>query len=99
MTIEIKEENGFSVLSINGRIDSNSSNDLQEKISESFEQTNQILLDFKDVSYISSAGLRVLLMGQKNSTARKGDFELTNVSEQVMKILETVGFTKILKFR
>lgn len=99
MTIEFKEEDGFKVLSINGRIDSNTSNELQDKVSEGFENNNQILLDFKDVSYISSAGLRVLLMGQKTATAQKGAFELANVSEQVMKILETVGFTKILTFR
>lgn len=99
MTIEFKLEDGFSVLTMNGRIDSNTSNELQDKISECFDETNQILLDFKDVSYISSAGLRVLLMGQKTASARKGAFELANVSEQVMKILETVGFSKILTFR
>lgn len=99
MTIEIKQEDGFSILSLDGRIDSNTSNDLQDKISECFDEGNQILLDFKNVSYISSAGLRVLLMGQKNANTRKGTFELSNVSDQVMKILETVGFTKILTFR
>lgn len=99
MIIDMKKEDGFSVLTIDGRIDSNTSNDLQDKISECFDDSNQILLDFKDVSYISSAGLRVLLMGQKNANSRKGVFELANVSDQVMKILETVGFTKILTFR
>lgn len=99
MTIQTKQEGNFTFIMIEGRIDSNTSNELQEKITETFTLTNQIVLDFKEVSYISSAGLRVLLMGQKTSSSKKGTMELDNVSEQVMKVLETVGFTKILTFR
>lgn len=99
MTIQTNKENELTTLGIEGRIDSNTSNQLQDELLQALDSSAQILLDFADVSYISSAGLRVLLMGQKKAKAQKGKMELTNVSETVMSVLETVGFTKILTFR
>lgn len=96
MTIQTKQEDNKFVLLIEGRIDSNSSTQLQDSVLLAFDSSNHIVLDFKDVAYISSAGLRVLLLGQKKAGALKSTMELTNVSEVVMQVLDTVGFSKIL---
>lgn len=99
MTIQTKQEENKFVLLIEGRIDSNSSTQLQEAVLQAYETSNYIVLDFKDVAYISSAGLRVLLLGQKKAGSLKATMELINVSEVVMQVLETVGFAKILTIK
>ena len=50
-----------------------------------------------NVPYISSAGLRALLIGQKTAASKGGSMKLTNVSDVVMNIFEMSGFSKILK--
>lgn len=99
MTIERKQDGNDLTLIINGRIDSNSSSILQKDLLDALENFTQIVLDFKDVAYISSAGLRVLLIGQKTATSKNSKMELSNVSQLVMQVLETVGFAKILSFK
>lgn len=99
MTIDIKNEENLVILEIEGRIDSNTSSHLQEKLMENIDNGKNVLLDFENATYISSAGLRVLLIGQKTATAQKITMQLTNVSEIVMQVLETVGFAKILSFK
>lgn len=98
MTVQMKESSGVVEISIEGRIDSNTSLELQKVILDAVEKTDKILIDFEKVSYISSAGLRVILMGQKNISAKCGTMELSKVSEMVMQVFTTVGFDKILTF-
>ena len=59
------------------------------------EALTNLILDFKEVNYISSAGLRVLLTAQKKMNVQ-GSMELINVNEEVMDILEMTGFADIL---
>lgn len=99
MTIQTKQEDGYTILTIEGRIDSNTSPQLQSKILETFQSAKQVILDFDKVEYISSAGLRSILIGQKTAGSKKGIMELANVSPMVMQVLESVGFAKILTFR
>ena len=54
-------------------------------------------MDFLNVEYISSAGLRALLIGHKTATSKGGSMKLTNVSEGVMNIFDVTGFATILK--
>lgn len=86
-------------LVIDGRIDSNTSIELQEQILAAIEGSNHVVLDFAKVSYISSAGLRSILIGQKAAAKKRGVMELANVSDIVMEVLQTVGFDKILTFK
>ena len=99
MTIN-KTINGDSVtLAIEGRVDTSTSPALQAAILGAFQGAKNLTLDFAKVPYISSAGLRALLIGQKTATSKGGMMELINVSEMVLSILDTVGFTDILNLR
>jgi anti-anti-sigma factor len=69
---------------------------LQDMIMKSFLSCSELVLDFSDVDYISSAGLRALLIGQKTAVSKGGSMKLINVSESVLSILDMIGFTKIL---
>lgn len=99
MTIKMNSESDYIELTVVGRIDSNTSGELQVSLLEELEKTSRLVVDFSEVTYISSAGLRALLMGQKKATALGKKMEISNVSEMVMEVLETVGFDKILSFK
>ena len=59
-------------------------------------EVQDLVLNFKELSYISSAGLRVLLTAQKAALARKNTMTLTNVNEEVMQVFELTGFQNFL---
>ena len=96
MTILTVLKDGILTLSVDGRIDANSSSQLQSAILSAFQKSVHIVIDFTKVSYISSIGLRALLIGQKTANSKRALMELRNVSPPVLKILESVGFTDIL---
>lgn len=98
MNINIKKENGITVLEISGRLDTTTAPELEKAINDEGEALKNLVLDFKGVEYISSAGLRVLLTAQKKMNAQ-GHMELTNVSEAVMDIFEMTGFADILEIK
>jgi len=69
--------------------------ELLKKFQEMPEKADAIEVDVKDMAYVSSAGLRVLLMMYK-SLIDKSQFKLLNVSDEVKEILETTGFDQFL---
>lgn len=95
MNINIEKENGVTVLKIEGRLDTTTAPELEKAINDEGEALKNLVLDFKGVDYISSAGLRVLLTAQKKMNVQ-GHMELVNVSEVVMDIFEMTGFADIL---
>ena len=88
-------QNGI-VLSPEGRVDTLSAPQLQAAILQAFQSEKKVTLDFSGVPYISSAGLRALLIGLKTATAKGGSMMLRNVSEMVMNVLDMSGFSSIL---
>lgn len=89
-------ENGVTV-SIKGEVDSLTSPDLTSCFKEQMEKQKNIIADFSEVDYISSAGLRVLLATVKEVRRMGGDLRLTNLHANVAKVLNISGFVRILK--
>ena len=95
MTIEIKKNVDETVLEIVGRLDTITAPALEKTIYENFGEIKNLILDFKQLEYISSAGLRVLLSAQKK-LQQNGTMKLKNVREEVMDVFEMTGFAEIL---
>ena len=95
MNINIGKENGATIIKIEGRLDTTTAPELEKAINNEGEALEKLVLDFKGVDYISSAGLRVILSAQKKMNVQ-GSMELVNVSEAVMDIFEMTGFADIL---
>ena len=98
MNISIDKDNGLTVMKISGRLDTTTAPELENAINGEGEALTNLILDFKEVNYISSAGLRVLLTAQKKMNVQ-GSMELINVNEDVMDILEMTGFADILEIK
>ncbi len=95
MEIKKTNKNGTLNVAISGRVDTTTAPALETELKGSFDGCEALVLDFADVEYISSAGLRVLLSAQK-VMGKKGGMKLINVSADIMEIFDVTGFTDIL---
>ena len=101
MNMDIKKikENDSTIYVLDGRMDTQSSPDIQLKFEEGLNQgEKKIILDMSKVQYLSSAGLRVILWLQKKLVALDNNNFLTliNVDEEIYEIIEMTGFTDFL---
>ena len=95
MTIEIKRNAEQTIIQLVGRLDTTTAPALDKTINEDLGDTKHLVLDVKELEYISSAGLRVLLSAQKKMQ-KVGSMKVTNVREEVMEVFEMTGFADIL---
>ena len=95
MTIEIKKSEGEITIKVGGRLDTITAPVLEKTIGENIGDAQRLVLDFGELEYISSAGLRVLLSAQKRMSGRA--MKLVGVCEEVMEILSMTGFADILE--
>ena len=95
MTINKKQEGTKVILNIEGRLDTTTAPELEAAFNECLSAANELELDFKELEYVSSAGLRVLLNAQKQM-GKKGGMVVRNVNEMVMEVFEVTGFVDIL---
>lgn len=95
MNIVKKQDDKTLTISIEGRLDTSTAPELDEELKASLEGVEKLVMDFTDMEYISSAGLRVLLSAQKAMNAQ-GEMVVTGANETVMEIFDITGFTDIL---
>lgn len=95
MIINSKKENDVLTVFIDGRLDTNTAPELENFIENSLENISELTFDLTDMSYTSSAGLRVFLKAQKQMN-KQGKMKLINVQDEVYDVLEVTGFTEIL---
>jgi len=97
MTINKTQENGKITLALDGRLDTTTSPRLQDVLIPALNETTQVELDFTKLAYVSSAGLRVLLIGQKTAKAKNASMTVSGVSEEIMEVFNMTGFSDILE--
>jgi anti-anti-sigma factor len=96
LEIKTRNQQGATILSVNGRVDTSTAPVLEQAINREIENGNRkILLNFALVSYISSGGLRVLLATAKKLKNPGDKFALCCLSAEVTKIFNLAGFTTI----
>lgn len=96
MNIE-KTQNGTEVtLVLSGRLDTTTAPQLEEKVQESLEGTQKLVMDFENLEYLSSAGLRVLLTAHKAMMKSSGQMEIRHVNEVIHEVFEVTGFLDVL---
>lgn len=89
-----REDDNLTV-SLEGRLDTNTSPELEAFLKDELDGVKNIVLDFAGLEYISSAGLRVLLSTQKRIMGN-GTLKLINVNDVIKNIFDTTGFSDIL---
>jgi anti-sigma B factor antagonist len=97
--MEIIEENqsGINIFKLNGRLDSNTSQGFEKKIFQAIEDgSKSMIIDFRDLEYISSAGLRVILKATKALKREEGKMMLCDMQDYVKEVFEIAGFDSFL---
>lgn len=96
MTITKKTDNELLTMELDGRLDTNTAPLLNQEINNSvISEIKKLVLDFKKLQYISSAGLRVLLAAQKKMN-KQGCMIIKNANEVIMDVFHVTGFIDIL---
>ncbi len=95
LNIKKSIEDGSAAFALEGRLDTVTAPELETALKESLDGVKKLTLDFAELEYISSAGLRVLLAAQKTMN-KQGEMKLINVGETIMEIFEVTGFSNIL---
>ncbi|MBQ9680625.1 MAG: STAS domain-containing protein [Ruminococcus sp.] len=95
MTINKKFEGTKLTASIIGRLDTTTTPQADAELKDGIDNVTELVIDFRQVDYISSAGLRLLLSLQKIMN-KQGSMKVTNVNETVKEIFEVTGFSDIL---
>ena len=90
-----KQENDKLTVALEGRLDTTTAPQLEAELKESIGSVTELVLDFENLEYISSAGLRVLLSAQK-VMSKQGSMKLIHVSDLIREIFEVTGFVDIL---
>ena len=91
-----KTQNGTSLtIALEGRLDTMTAPELEKELNASLDDSDTLTMDFANLAYISSAGLRVLLSAHK-VMSRKGGMKVVNVNEIVKEVFDVTGFADIL---
>lgn len=97
MEIHVDNKNEVKIFSLKGRLDSNTSPQLEEKIASLIETgARKMIINFKDLEYISSAGLRVILKTTKDLKRNDGRILLCAMQDYVREVFEIAGFDTFL---
>jgi anti-anti-sigma factor len=96
MTITQNQSEEKLVMALEGRLDTITAPLLQEQLIPGFDRAKHIQLDFRQLAYVSSAGLRVLLVGEKTAKARGGKLTLVNVSAEINELFDMTGLSEVL---
>lgn len=97
MTVEITQTDNKVMASIAGRLDTVTSSEFEKSLAPYFAMNGiELQLDCKEMEYISSAGLRVVLTTHKNVTSKGGKFIISNLNKEVRSVFDMTGFSRIL---
>ena len=104
MDINITNNNGQYIFKLAGMIDSTAAPDFQAAVERAAGETYEkggfnAVFDMADVEFISSAGLRVLLMARKTADRQNGTIAVTNVKQSIREVFDMTGFSKMLNIR
>ena len=95
MEIKKNVQDATLELKLSGRLDTTTAPQLEAELNESAEGITELILDFEELEYISSAGLRVLLSAQKLMN-KQGSMVIKNVCADIMEVFDITGFSDIL---
>jgi anti-sigma B factor antagonist len=95
LNINKTQEGSKLTFALEGRLDTMTSPELEAAIKENIDGITELVFDFTDLAYVSSAGLRVLLSAQKTMN-NVGTMVVKNVSDEIQEIFDVTGFSDIL---
>jgi anti-anti-sigma factor len=97
MEIKTSKQKAAMVIEISGSLDGNTVNEAQEKIMPLIAENKSVVLDLASCKYVSSAGLRLLLMAAKQLSGQGGTLVLSGMCDEIKDVMEMTGFSNFFK--
>ena len=96
MEILERKKGNVSIISLSGRLDAYSANDLEEKLTAMIDAAQiRMIVSLENLEYISSSGLRVLLAALKKVRKQQGDIKLSCLKPYIKEVFDIAGFTQL----
>lgn len=99
MDVKVEKEGQAVVLSLHGRVDSAVAKGFEDAVLGGFEDGNKVIIDFSMLDYISSAGLRVILMAAKKLKTSSGLLHLCGMKPHIKEVFDISGFSSMLSIK
>jgi anti-sigma B factor antagonist len=99
MEIEKTSADGAVILAVSGALTAVTAEKFSAAVEPHIAGTDNLVFDFKDLNYLASAGLRVIVSTQKKMVASGRELVICNVSEDVMEVFEVTGLDAVLTFK
>ena len=96
MEINVEREDGTLIAEVKGRVDSANAREFEQTLSAAIGDDRNVIIDFEGLSYISSSGLRVLLLVAKTLRQRSAHLALCSLAGSIREVFEISGFDKII---
>jgi len=95
----IEEQGKVAIVTLKGRLETTESAEVQEKITTLYEKDlEQVIIDCKDLEYIASSGLRILILLLRAMKPKGTDVIIRNNSDNLKSLFDSTGFTPLFKF-
>ena len=90
--VEVTQREGFSLVTVAGAIDGKTAPEVQEQLRPVFDGGGNVVMDLSGVDYMSSAGLRLLLLIYRDFTARRRRLVLAGIAPEIKAVMQHTGF-------
>lgn len=97
MDITVTHQAGEATVAVCGSLNANTATDLEAALDQAFDGSPSVVFDFAGLEYISSAGLRVLMVAYKRASAAGGSIRVANACDEVREVFEITGFSDLFE--
>lgn len=98
MSISYEKQEKYLLVNLEGKVDNKTAPEIQSSILNESGGYTYIIIDMSKVDYMSSAGLRVLLLLYRQVKAKNGTVCLSGVSDEIKDVMKITGFVNFFKF-
>lgn len=100
MKVETSRSGAIAIAQVAGRVDSSNAAAFDKELADILiGDAVSLILDFSDLVYLSSAGLRAILLAVKRARGLGGEMAVCSVPAHILEVLEVSGFTRLIKVR
>ena len=98
MKVEVTRSGSVAIAGVNGRVDSANASSFDKVLEDAMVGgAKSMVLDFTELAYLSSAGLRAILLTVKRTKSAGGELAVCRVPSHILEVLEVSGFTRLIK--
>lgn len=99
MEISAEKRESYNILRVDGRLDSNTSGEFEKQLLPMLEKGKENIVDFKGLNYISSSGLRVLLVAAKELDNNSQKLTIVSMQDHIKEVFDISGFTELFNIK